>query len=78
MRLVLAALRTRTSIWRGRSPADGRFFLARKTKWATRCSVQDHLEKVLGTTAEFVHKHPNTARAMTAAIIDAVRSTQFT
>jgi nitrate/nitrite transport system substrate-binding protein len=34
---------------------------------------QDHPEKVLGTTAEFVEKNPNTARAMTAAIIDAGR-----
>ena len=28
-------------------------------------------EKTLGTTAEFVEKYPNTARAMTAAILDA-------
>jgi nitrate/nitrite transport system substrate-binding protein len=28
---------------------------------------------VLGTTAEFVEKYPNTARAMTAAVIDAGR-----
>jgi nitrate/nitrite transport system substrate-binding protein len=34
---------------------------------------KDHPEKVLGCTAEFVDKHPNTARAMTAAIIDAGR-----
>jgi nitrate/nitrite transport system substrate-binding protein len=33
----------------------------------------DHPEKVLGTTADFVAKHPNTARAMTAAILDAGR-----
>ncbi len=33
----------------------------------------DHPEKVLGTTAEFVQKNPNTARAMTAAILDAGR-----
>ena len=33
----------------------------------------DHPEKVLGTTAEWVAKNPNTARAMTAAIIDAGR-----
>src|SRR5216684_2683371 len=32
---------------------------------------KDHPEKVLGCTAEFVEKYPNTARAMTAAIIDA-------
>jgi nitrate/nitrite transport system substrate-binding protein len=34
---------------------------------------KDHPEKVLGCTAEFVQKYPNTARAMTAAIIDAGR-----
>jgi nitrate/nitrite transport system substrate-binding protein len=34
---------------------------------------KDHPEKVLGTTAEFVEKYPNTARAMTAAVIDAGR-----
>ena len=32
---------------------------------------KDHPEKTLGTTAEFVQKNPNTARAMIAAIIDA-------
>ena len=31
----------------------------------------DHPEKVLGTTAEFVQKYPNTARAMIAALLDA-------
>ena len=34
---------------------------------------KDHPEKVLGTTAEFVRKHPNTARAVTAAILEAGR-----
>ena len=34
---------------------------------------KDHPEKTLGTTAEWVQKNPNTARAMTAAIIDAGR-----
>jgi nitrate/nitrite transport system substrate-binding protein len=34
---------------------------------------KDHPEKVLGCTAEFVQKYPNTARAITAAIIDAGR-----
>ena len=34
---------------------------------------KDHPEKVLGTTAEFVEKYPNTARAMTAAVMDAGR-----
>jgi nitrate/nitrite transport system substrate-binding protein len=32
---------------------------------------QDHPEKVLGTTLEFVQKYPNTARAMVAAILEA-------
>lgn len=33
----------------------------------------DHPEKVLGTTAEFVQKNPNTARAMIMAVLDACR-----
>ncbi|TCV81231.1 ABC transporter substrate-binding protein [Sulfurirhabdus autotrophica] len=33
----------------------------------------DHPEKVLGTTAEFVQKYPNTARAMVAALLEASR-----
>jgi len=33
----------------------------------------DHPEKVLGTTAEFVQKNPNTARAMLMAILEACR-----
>lgn len=33
----------------------------------------DHPEKVLGTTAEWTAKNPNTARAVTAAILDASR-----
>ncbi len=32
---------------------------------------RDHPEKTLGTTAEFVKKYPNTARAVTAAILEA-------
>ena len=32
---------------------------------------KDHPEKVLGTTAEFVKKNPNTTRAMTAAVLEA-------
>ena len=32
---------------------------------------KDHPEKVLGTTAEFVQKHPHTARAMTMAVLEA-------
>ncbi|MFA7241586.1 MAG: CmpA/NrtA family ABC transporter substrate-binding protein [Sulfuricellaceae bacterium] len=34
---------------------------------------KDHPEKVLGTTAEWVRKYPNTARALTAAVLDASR-----
>jgi nitrate/nitrite transport system substrate-binding protein len=33
----------------------------------------DHPEKVLGTTAEFVQKYPNTARAMIMAVLEASR-----
>ncbi len=33
----------------------------------------DHPEKVLGTTAEWVNKYPNAARALTAAILEASR-----
>ncbi|WP_234196604.1 CmpA/NrtA family ABC transporter substrate-binding protein [Pseudacidovorax sp. NFM-22] len=32
---------------------------------------RDHPEKVLGTSADFVKKYPNTARAVTAAILEA-------
>ncbi|GAC1532264.1 MAG: CmpA/NrtA family ABC transporter substrate-binding protein [Ramlibacter sp.] len=32
---------------------------------------KDHPEKTLGTTADFVRKYPNTARAVTAAILEA-------
>jgi len=32
---------------------------------------KDHPEKVLGTTAEFVQKYPNTARAMLMAVMEA-------
>ncbi len=34
---------------------------------------KDHPEKVLGTTGEWIAKYPNTARAMTAAVLDAAR-----
>jgi nitrate/nitrite transport system substrate-binding protein len=34
---------------------------------------KDHPEKVLGTTAEFTQKYPNTARAVTAAVLEASR-----
>ena len=32
---------------------------------------RDHPEKALGTTAEFVKKHPNTSRAVVMAILEA-------
>ncbi|GGI55540.1 CmpA/NrtA family ABC transporter substrate-binding protein [Oxalicibacterium solurbis] len=34
---------------------------------------KDHPEKVLGTTSDWVAKYPNTARAMTAAVLEASR-----
>jgi len=37
----------------------------------TQAIWKDHPEKVLGTTAEFTKRYPNTSRAMTAAIIEA-------
>ncbi len=33
----------------------------------------DHPEKILGTTADWVAKHPNAARALTAAVLEASR-----
>jgi nitrate/nitrite transport system substrate-binding protein len=55
--------------WNNRAIVDKIGFTANTTQelW------KDHPEKVLGTTAEFVEKYPNTARAMTAAVIDAGR-----
>ncbi len=41
------------------------------TAMTTQDIWKDHPEKVLGTTAEFVKKNPNTARAVTAAILEA-------
>ena len=53
--------------WNNRAIIDNIGFTAVTTQeiWI------DHPEKVLGTTADFIATHPNTARAMTAAIIDA-------
>ncbi|MBI5785859.1 MAG: ABC transporter substrate-binding protein [Rhodocyclales bacterium] len=55
--------------WNNRAIMDKIGFTAATTQdiWT------DHPEKVLGTTAEFVQKNPNTARAMTAAILEAGR-----
>jgi nitrate/nitrite transport system substrate-binding protein len=53
--------------WNNRAIVDKIGFTANTTQdiW------KDHPEKVLGTSAEFVQKFPNTARAMTAAVIEA-------
>jgi nitrate/nitrite transport system substrate-binding protein len=53
--------------WGHRAIADGIGITAITTQdiW------KDHPEKVLGTSAEWVAKYPNTARAMTAAILEA-------
>jgi nitrate/nitrite transport system substrate-binding protein len=53
--------------WNHRAIMDGIGITASTTQdiW------KDHPEKVLGTTADFVAKNPNTARAVTAAILEA-------
>lgn len=55
--------------WGARAIADGIGFTAVTTQeiW------KDHPEKVLGTSADFVKKYPNTARAMVAAVLEASR-----
>jgi nitrate/nitrite transport system substrate-binding protein len=53
--------------WGARAIADKIGF----TTITTQGLWKDHPEKTLGTTAEFVQKYPNTARAMTAAILEA-------
>ncbi len=55
--------------WNNRAIVDKIGFTVETTQGIWK----DHPEKVLGCTAEFVQKHPNTARAMTAAVIDAGR-----
>jgi len=55
--------------WNNRAIVDALGFTAE----TTQAIWPDHPEKVLGTTAQFVRDFPNTARAMTAAIIDAGR-----
>jgi len=53
--------------WGHRAIADGIGITATTSQDIWR----DHPEKALGTTAEFVKKYPNTARAVTAAILEA-------
>ncbi len=55
--------------WGQRAIMDGIGMTAATTQDIWR----DHPEKTLGTTAEFVKKHPNTARAVTAAVLEAGR-----
>ena len=53
--------------WNHRAIADGIGITAETTQGVWK----DHPEKVLGVTAEFAKKYPNTCRAVTAAIIEA-------
>ncbi len=53
--------------WGHRAVADGIGITAITTQDIWR----DHPEKVLGTAAEWVKKYPNTARALTAAVLEA-------
>jgi nitrate/nitrite transport system substrate-binding protein len=55
--------------WNHRAIVDGIGITAATTQdiW------KDHPEKVLGTTSDWVAKNPNTARAMTAAVLEAGR-----
>jgi nitrate/nitrite transport system substrate-binding protein len=55
--------------WGNRAIVDGIGF----TVETTQAIWKDHPEKTLGTTDEWVQKYPNTARAMTAAILEAGR-----
>ncbi|MBD3894089.1 CmpA/NrtA family ABC transporter substrate-binding protein [Hydrogenophaga sp.] len=55
--------------WNHRAIMDGIGITANTTQDIWR----DHPEKVLGTTAEFVRKHPNTARAVMMAVLEASR-----
>ncbi|MBC7394141.1 MULTISPECIES: CmpA/NrtA family ABC transporter substrate-binding protein [unclassified Variovorax] len=55
--------------WNQRAIMDG----IGVTAITTQDIWKDHPEKVLGTTAEFTKKYPNTCRAVTAAILEAGR-----
>lgn len=55
--------------WNARALLDGVGFTA-----ATSQQIwPDHPEKVLGATADFVDRHPNSARALVAALLQAAR-----
>ncbi|MGI4850177.1 MAG: CmpA/NrtA family ABC transporter substrate-binding protein [Janthinobacterium lividum] len=53
--------------WGARAIVDG----IGMTAITTQDIWKDHPEKVLGTTSEWVAKYPNTARALTAAVLEA-------
>lgn len=55
--------------WNQRAIVDGVGFSVATSQEVWR----GHPEKVLGATAEFVRENPNTARAMTAAVLEASR-----
>ncbi len=55
--------------WNNRAIYDKIGFTAETTQGIWK----DHPEKTLGTTADWIKQNPNTARAMTAAILDAGR-----
>jgi len=55
--------------WGARAIADKIGF----TATTTQAIWPDHPEKVLGTSADWVAKNPNTARALIAAVLDAAR-----
>ncbi|HEX4869612.1 MAG TPA: CmpA/NrtA family ABC transporter substrate-binding protein [Moraxellaceae bacterium] len=55
--------------WGARAISDGIGF----TVTTTQAIWPDHPEKVLGCTADFVKKYPNTARALLMAVLDASR-----
>ena len=60
--------------WNARAITDGVGFSVATSQdiWV------DHPEKVLGATAEFIAKNPNTARAMIAAILEACKYIEAT
>ncbi|VCU71120.1 Nitrate transport protein NrtA precursor [Pigmentiphaga humi] len=53
--------------WNARAIMDNIGF----TATTSQAIWTDHPEKVLGTTAEFAQRYPNTARAVTAAVLEA-------
>ncbi len=56
--------------WNQRAISDGIGFTAATSQQSI---WPDHPEKMLGTRADWVAKNPNTARALTAAVLEAAR-----